>query len=391
MRAFRHLIVLTLSLSMFIACIEAVAAEASWPMLQGNAEHNGYVTGTFHQQAFKQAWQVQIGSTNDSSGLYNFISQPIISNGDVYVSRNDAKNTALQAIKLSDGSTIWTDGDTKAQTSTPVLLGKELYVTRIFTPNRRPSGLFVYDQAKGGANFRVAISPYGRPLALSGVDNTLYYDDAKYTYAFNPGTFNFPWRSQLDNPYVVWSPSVSGDIEVVYCGGEMQVYSVKSGNLKFYILDPHPASGIYAEDFHSHAAVLRGEHAYAINNGYLTDYDLDSHSVKASVGPGYVGMPAVSSKQVYAAKSNQLVVYNRDDLYHALWSWSLASSDSMQGQFVVTSNLVFIASSRHVYAIDKTSHKMVWSKTASMAKISLAHGYLLIFENNGHLSAIKLS
>jgi outer membrane protein assembly factor BamB len=103
-------------------------------------------------------------------------------------------------------------------------------------------------------------------------------------------------------------------------------------------------------------------------------------AVRWSIRGAYSGNPAYSGGTLFASNNSPfaLEAYNEAD-GSKQWTWTPSAGDS---QFVsdvfVTNNLVFVSTDTNTYAIDRSTHRSVWTYPASGSLALSANGVLYI-------------
>jgi outer membrane protein assembly factor BamB len=128
----------------------------------------------------------------------------------------------------------------------------------------------------------------------------------------------------------------------------------------------------------------------------LVSYDVANKRVGWRSASAYMTHPALAQGVVYAGGNTpaRLDAMSETD-GHILWSWSPPAGDSaFHRNMVVTDNLIFVSTDVHVYALDLTTHQVVWQyPSPGMLAIS-ASGVLYIVTgatiSDGNLVAVKL-
>jgi outer membrane protein assembly factor BamB len=149
------------------------------------------------------------------------------------------------------------------------------------------------------------------------------------------------------------------------------------------------------------AAVVPGTSSVAVvGGGNLVLFDSAARAVKWSVPESGTtaidGSPAIVGETIYVHNNGSVQLEaRRVSDGEVLWSWSPPWTDdfALQGNVVATDNLVFVSTTRRVYAIDLATHKAVWVYPYPGRLAISANGILFVLRSSigvRSLAAINL-
>jgi outer membrane protein assembly factor BamB len=352
----------------------AAAAQIPWPTFQGNARHDGSYAATLHPATFVQRWEVTVGP-----GMLN---QVAVADGKVFAS---GPNRTLFVLDASTGSQLWSIAFPNAfSVNPPAYDGGRVYVQ---TGNHgNDTFLRCYNANTGALVFQAPhTAQWERYLAPTIVNGVAYVNGGYYggMYAFNAVSGQQLWYQQGLPQYDEWTPAVEGNVAYAYVGGDLYACSTATGAIIYSIDDP----GFSWAGWSMYLAPVLGGHndAFIVHSGRLVRFDLLTHGVAWTLGPGYSGQPAVHNNVVYAIAGGALVARDQDS-GASLWAWSDPASQ-LTGAIVVTQQHAIVRSATRTYVIDLNTHQSVWNIQRS-GHISLGAGALYIASSSGVLTAV---
>jgi outer membrane protein assembly factor BamB len=125
--------------------------------------------------------------------------------------------------------------------------------------------------------------------------------------------------------------------------------------------------------------------------GTIVGFDTVAKTVRWLTSGAFSGNPAYVDSLLFTANNDtaMLEVLNESDGKLA-WSWTAPTDDrKFVSDVLVTRNLVFISTDRTTFAIDRTSHKTVWTEPAG-GRLSLSANGILYIKNDTDIVAINL-
>jgi outer membrane protein assembly factor BamB len=136
--------------------------------------------------------------------------------------------------------------------------------------------------------------------------------------------------------------------------------------------------------------VYAGNLSNAAANGIVA-FDTVNKSVRWSASGGFSGNPAYADGYLFAANNatNKMEVRRESD-GGIEWSWAAPATDpTFDSDVLLTKNLVFVSTTTTTYAIDRTTHAMVWSYQAA-GKLALSANGILYIKGTSKIVAINL-
>jgi hypothetical protein len=340
-----------------------------WATFQGNAAHTGYVPVTLDPNRFGTRWQLSVPTFLYFNGLFN-LATVTTAKGNFYI----AGNNAVTARSEFDGSTIWSYSFAELpfpSVNPPAVSNGTVYVA---AGQQSSTYMFGLDAANGSVKFRSAMSSqwenYLAPTvgpagvyANAGAYGGLYAFDAQGTRLYVGAT----------GQQSTWTPAVDASGVYAYTGEALRVFDPVTGAIKATITDPTFTNYIYEI---GGAAVLGASNsvfAAAYGNSWLNGggignslvhFNLQANTVDWSVRGVYPSTPAYNGGVLYAANNNPLRLEARAEGDGSLlWSWTPpgAGDTKFVSEVLLTQNTVIVSTNRSTYAIDRTTHHVVWS------------------------------
>ena len=352
-----------------LTTLSAMPGAPEWATFQGNAAHTGYVPVTLDPNQFGTRWQQGVPAFLYFNGLFN-LATVTTAGGNFYI----AGNNAVTARSEFDGSAVWSYSFAALpfpSVNPPAVSGGTVYVA---AGQQSSTYMFGLDATSGAVKFRSAMSSQWEDYLAPTVGAAGVYTNAgSYggLYGFDPqGTqLFFAGNSQQS----AWTPAVDANGVYAYTGDALRVFDPVTGALKTTISDVSFTNYIYEV---GGSAVLGAPNsvfaaAYAnswLNGGgfgnSLVHFNLNSNTVDWSVHGVYPSTPAYDSAVVYVANNNPLRVEARNEADGSLaWSWTpqAAGDTKFVSEVLLTRNTLIVSTNLSTYAIDRTTHHVVWS------------------------------
>lgn len=379
-----------------------------WTATQGSKTHAGYVPVTLDASRFAPRWLWQPPGPDGLAGL------PVAQSGVAYLSATTNAGMSLVALDEGTAATRWQYDFGHLAVNQPTV-GEG----RVFVPNcdYNNAAMWGFDAVTGSNLFRTSFESQGYCYSDPVVHDGKVYSAGGYyggMYGFDATTGTQDWFLAL-NQFFGWSPTVAnGELMVPirpaypvastygpYKTGLTQVSF--DGHWVGYTDDNREAIASTITDhgtWLSTGSIVASEDGRSVaNNGVtLTGYGIQGGILWQLVGD-YVANPAIAGNEVFAVKNGILEVRRLGDGV-LLWSWAPEIAPA-NGVFiyapVVTDNLVFFATDTKVYAIDRSSHKPVWSYPMAGNLALSAAGVLYVqlaefdWSRVGILAAISLN
>ena len=191
-----------------------------------------------------------------------------------------------------------------------------------------------------------------------------------------------------------WTPAVDGTGGYAYRGDALRVFDPITGALKAIVLDPTFMNYIYEVGGSAVLGAPGSVFAAAYGNSWLNGggignspvhFNLRTNAVDWSIRGVYPSTPAYYSAVVYAANNNPLRLEARAEGDGALlWSWMPPAAGDVEivSEVLLTGNIVFVSTNLSTYAIDRTTHRVVWS-FPSAGNLALSQNGTLYVESYG--------
>ncbi|HTQ09329.1 MAG TPA: PQQ-binding-like beta-propeller repeat protein, partial [Fimbriimonadaceae bacterium] len=156
-----------------------------------------------------------------------------------------------------------------------------------------------------------------------------------------------------------------------------------SGVIDFQIPDTN-----YAGGYESGAVTLSGGSGYVISGNRLIAFDIPHRTIGWQVADAFQGQPVVVGDTVYAIDGSSFRAVSAGN--GALrWSWP-SPSGSLSGTIIVTNNVAFVGDPTTTYAIDLSTHALVWSIPVA-GQMAVIDGRLYIGDSKGTLTCVDLA
>ena len=361
-----------------------------WATFQGNAAHTGYVPVTLDPNQFATRWQLAVPPFLYFNNIFN-LATVTTANGNFYM----AGNNALTARSEFDGSTIWTysfAGLPFPSVNPPAVSDGTVYVA---AGQQSSTFIFGLDANNGSVKFRSAMSAqWENYLAPTVGPLGVYTNAGAYggLYAFDPQGNQLYFGATAQQS--AWTPAVDAAGVYTYTGDALRVFDPMTGALKATIPDPTFTNYIYeiggAAVLGAPGSVFAGAYGNSWLNGggignALVHFNLQTNAVDWSIHGVYPSTPAYDNAVVYAANNNPLRLEARAEGDGSLlWSWTPPAAGDIRfvSEVLLTRNTVFVSTNLSTYAIDRTTHHVVWSYPAA-GNLALSRNGILYIETYG--------
>lgn len=395
--------VLTVQSHTNLTPLNRLEGASSWNMFQGNAAHTGYVPVTLNVSKFSPRWIWRPTGSDESSPA---VSPPVIDNGLIYVTTPGYFGPAsLYALRESDGQAEWQYSFGSLFTVNPPSVANG--VVYAASSGHEDTFMWQLDARTGALKFQTPFqSQWERYYSPTIYGNSVYTNGGYYggAYAFSSLDGTAEWFAGLQQ-FDEWTPAVDENYIYAYLGDScsgcanagLQVVNRRDGSLAFSISDLQfdwkGWSIAGAPIIGSSNDVLAINQAGSYGNNHLIRFNIATQSIDWSVNGTFLAQPALAKGVIYvgdnSAKSLR-ALSEADGSY--LWTWPLPANDQtlLLSNTVVTDNLVFAVSEKAVYAIDLSSHRMVWSYPYSGPIAMSDNGVLYVARSDGAIGAINL-
>lgn len=356
-----------------------------WTMFQGNAAHTGYVPIDLDPNNFSTRWQtpaLDIPVTWDSN-----LNTLTTSDGQLFIGGNNA----LYARKEFDGTTVWQydfTGLTDPSVNPPAVANGVVYVA---AGQQQSTYMFAFNAADGSLVFKSQMSSqWEHYLAPTIGPNGIYTDAGTYggLFAFDSTGRQLFFANTAQQSQ--WTPAVDVNGVYTYTGDALRVLDPVTGTVRATILDPTFNNFIYVIN----GSAVVGDSGYVFAANYanvilgggigntLLAFNVPLNTVAWKIAGDYPSTPAYNAGVLYATNNNPVRLEARSESDGALlWSWvpPQAGDTGFYSETLLTKNLIFVSTNLATYAIDSSTHQMVWSYPLT-GKLALSQNGILYIE-----------
>lgn len=349
---------------------QCVASTNDWPTQGGDGFRDGVATNEVGRPPLTALWSV---TPRKGVGI-----QPVaVGTGRIFVTyATTFASTSIDALELSDGSTAWSYPlGALSHTGFPTYANGRVVIVNgrgINGPIPRALAINATDGSLDWlADVAAQFEQYWSPLV---VGDTVYSNAGTYgglqAFDFTLGTTKF-FAGVLEQ-FDRWSPTWSGSDVLTFVGGRLRAHSPSNGSVSWSTtVSTYPfPSGTYP--------VVGGGRAYIIASSNLFAIDLATHAVVWTGYGAYSGLPARVDDSVFGFSSGSLVVRNAAT---GTVVWSFVGDGGLDGAPVIANGFVYVASAKHTYAVDLTTHQQAWT-TPVGGSLAIASRRLLIVAND---------
>jgi hypothetical protein len=370
-----------------LSSLSALSGANDWATFQANAAHTGYQPVTLNANAFSTRWRLDTAATND--GIKLVPSSISTGGGRVYTAYSRNGLNAFVAYSEVDGSLIWQSivpSVLGVSLSPPAYANGKVYGASLqgFISVPSQPEYFAYDATSGTKLFHGGFWSMQGAIVMAPVP----FGNFVYTAEAGGGVNSFNATTGAHG----YTPQFSTSDGAAPAVDAQGIYSYAKNQLR--VIDPVNGNSIATiGTYKSVANDSRVKVAPVIGTGglvFATDYsDLQNNSITAfavaaklvqwSANGAYPGNPAYDDATLFAAnnKLGRLEALNEVD-GSLMWEWQRPSGESFLSDVLLTKNLVFVSTNVATYAIDRLSHKQVWSHPASGSLSISANGVFYI-------------
>jgi outer membrane protein assembly factor BamB len=224
-----------------------------------------------------------------------------------------------------------------------------------------------------------------------------YTDGGTYggMYSFKTtGEELFPFKYLLQTS--VWTPAVDASGVYAYTGNALTVFDPSTGQTTHVIADPDFQN--YAYEIVGSPVIGRAGSVFAANYATaigdqankLIRFDVTHDDIAWSVPGTYSMTPAYRDGIVYAVNENPLRLEARaEDDGRLLWSWTAPQIGRFHSEPLLTHNLVIVSLDVGTFAIDRVTHRTLWSYPAE-GHLALSKSGILYIQGEHKLIAINV-
>ena len=389
-----------------------LAGAADWQTVQGSSAHTGFVPANLNPASFSPRW---IWKSPDPTNLTE-ISEPVTSAGKVFTIAAPIPSYNIEpilfALDEATGAVSWQKPIANTSSGAtvfglgklvePAIAGNNIYVARsVVAPslNAEEGRFFSFGVADGSSPFTpqrftevpaqfgdysstftlfrpVFMTPGGGAMILGADDGT-----SRSFVAFDPtsGTRTAKW----DSCAAAHSATSFGGTVAIDASGH--TYLASENGLVIADTCESIASSVSLRNGRGPAVAPGTSDVLAVGGGNLVNFDTSTRQVKWSVAASdtdvIVGSAAIAGTTVYILNNKRVQLEARNESNgQVLWTWKplWADETAFLGNVVATSKLVFVSTSKQVYAIDTTTHQAVWSFPYPGALAISANGVLYV-------------
>ncbi len=373
-----------------LTTLSSMPGAPEWATFQGNAAHTGYVPVTLDPNQFGTRWQLGVPAFLYFNGLFN-LATVTTEGGKFYI----AGNNAVTAHSEFDGSTAWSYSFAALpdpSVNPPAVSNGTVYVA---AGQQSSTYMFGLDAGTGSVKFRSAMSSQWEDyLAPTVGPSGVYTNAGTYggLYGFDSQGTQLFFGSTAQQS--AWTPAVDASSVYAYSGDALRVFDPVSGALKASISDPTFTNYIYEIGGSAVLGAPDSVFAAAYGNSWLNGggignslvhFNLQSNTVDWSIHGVYPSTPAYNGGVVYVANNNPLRVEARAEADGSLiWSWTpqAAGDTKFVSEVLLTQNTLVVSTNLSTYAIDRTTHHVVWSYPIA-GNLALSPNGILYIESYG--------
>lgn len=357
------------------AAVAAPVNDPSWPMYQGNAQHDGFVDRDLMSNPGGTIEWFSSPSTLHYSGV-------AVGGGYIFLTTNALfdSNNAVIALLFADGTEAWRQTFPNAFTVNPPAYDDVNDLVYLQTCNHSgDTWLHRLDIATGSAlaalPFEAQWEWYQAPTLIDG---QVYINGGYYggMYAFDPVAGTESWYASLPQ-YDQWTPSQYGDDKLVTWTDKITISDRATGAEVDTIANPVGEWG----NFVPHAVAVSGDIGYVVGDGMLHAYDLAAGEVAWST-PDIQAMwqPATDGKAV-AVIVNAALQFRDPADGSLLWEWQ-PDNYSIGTQVILFRNHAVVRSLDDTVLIDRRTHQEV-KRWPVAGKMAYADNHLIVVDEDG--------
>lgn len=368
-----------------LTTLSSIQGAPEWATFRGNAAHTGYVPVTLDPNQFDTRWQISVPTFLYFNSLFN-LATVTTEGGNFYM----AGANAITARSEYDGSTLWSysfSGLPYPSVNPPAVSNGIVYVA---AGQQSSTYMFALDAGTGAKLFQSAMSSqWEHYLAPTVGPSGVYTNAGTYggLYAFNSQGTLLYFASTAQQS--AWTPAIDSDSVYAYTGDALRVFDPVLGTLKTNISDPTFTNYIYEIGGSAVLGAANSVFAAAYGNSSfgnsLVHFNLLSNTVDWTIKGNYPSTPAYDSGIIYAANNNPLRVEARSEVDGTLiWSWTPPASGDTRfvSEVLLTQNTVIVSTNLSTYAIDLSTHHVVWSYPTA-GNLALSPNGILYIEGYG--------
>jgi len=372
---------------------------ADWGTYQGNSSHTAYVPVTLNPDQFTLRWKsAPLDVVAGTVSFYGYGTTLTAASGMFYSSGY----SKLQASKEFDGSPMWSydfSSIREPNLNPPSVADGLVYMA---AGTQQNTYMFAFDATSGTLRFKSPMaSQFEHYLAPTIFAGSAYTNGGTYggIYGFTATgeTLFFDHLSQTS----VWTPAADANSVYAYTADALTIIDRNTGVVTGKIKDPLSSNYLY--QINGSAVLGAPGNVFAANyanvplsSGTVGNSLIKFNTLKGSIdwrlNGGYAVTPAYANGSLYAPNNNPYRIEARSESDGSLsWSWTppVVTDNTWNGEPIVTKNILFASTNSATYAIDLTSHKVVWSYPAA-GRLALTQSGILYIQNFDALVAINV-
>jgi putative pyrroloquinoline-quinone binding quinoprotein len=360
--------------------LSTLANVDDWQMFQANAAHTGYVPATLNASNFSTRWR-----WHDPNG--NTITTLVSANGNVYFSNDCAISTTfcknnntknVYALAENDASEFWhinfnASLGNVGHTNPPAFGGNKVFIAATIDGGPYLTAL---DASNGAVLDQQIYQPTGTSYLAPTLDSGAVYVPTNTVSSFpiNGGpaiwstagnNVNFPyggnWTPAVDANYVYTFSTLAGLAVIDKASGAILNNIHESGTYNHASDSVQGAPIIGSNDTVFTVSELLGfgdQRENRIGN-FHTASPYGENWVKTGA---FATQPALANDVLYVASLVPLQLQARSAATgDIVWSWAPPAGETdFYGNVVATDNIVFVSTTKKVYAISLSTHQSVW-------------------------------
>lgn len=359
-----------------------------WSMYHGNASHTGYVAVDLEPDVFATRWSMASPIVQAASG--SNVTNLACDAGQLFISQGDR----ISARREEDGSEVWNYAP-GLNVNPPSVANGVVYAAIGLQNDTHFVGL---NAANGNQIFTSPMtSQWGTNLSPTVGSQGIYTNAGKNgdMYSFTTtGEELFPFQSLSQTS--VWTPALDESGVYAYTGDALRVFDPATGQNTHTITDPSFQN--YADEITGSAVIGEPGFVFAANYAgalsgqanQLIKFDVAQNSIVWSEAGTFSMTPAYQGGIVYAVNDNPLQLEARaEDDGRLLWSWTPPLVGKFHSEPLLTSNLVIVSLDVGTFAIDRVTHRAVWSYPAE-GHLALSKSGVLYIQGEQKLIAINV-
>ncbi|MDP4983659.1 outer membrane protein assembly factor BamB family protein, partial [Pseudoalteromonas tunicata] len=339
-----------------------------WTTYQGNVKRSGFIATLVDPANISERWRIASS---------RWTQQIIASDGQVFIS-SENKVSVLNAV--SGQLTFERTFNKDEQLRVPTIDANHIYL-------KTDDYIRVLNRATGTLKYRLNSTSFVEGIYGFTVNDNLVIDNNYSSlYAHNKQNGELLWKIDGFGHGLI----TAMDEQYLYVPTNgLAIYSLKDGSL-YAVIGEEETN--YDNEYFFQAPVFGSDNnIISISNGKLTYFDLATQQVawQQPLSSDNRNQFSVAYGQVYMINNNLLNVFDERS-GELLWSWEPDANQSLNRNIVLTRKHAFISTSSATYAIDLSTHQVVW-QTEVGGKLSLSNEGALFIASDNEVVAFSIS